>query len=67
MNDRQYERSNPVLAPPRKVSLALVLLRVLEVLVEQDRDQRFVYLYNELKPVCERKLRRSRFGRDSEV
>ncbi len=50
--------SSTMLASARKMPLARVLLDLLAVIIEKDSDQRFVDLYNELKPRCERKLRK---------
>jgi len=51
-------KSSRMLERNRPVSLASVLLRTLERLCEIDDDQTFLKLYNELKPYCERRLRR---------
>jgi len=59
MNDSDESLSGPiVLAKARKVSLASVLLRTLERLCANDGDQVFLDLYNELKPLAERGIRR---------
>lgn len=50
--------SGNLLERKRKVSLALVLLRTLEVLCAKDENQELLALYNELKPYAEQGLRR---------
>ncbi len=60
MKDIEDDRTSPstnMLERARKVSLASVLLRLLEVLAEKDADQRYLDLLNELKPRVERRLR----------
>ncbi len=56
--DRSPPLRGQLLGAKRKVSLASVLLRALEYLSENDSDQRFLDLYNELKPAVERSLRK---------
>ncbi len=63
-NNDKYRRSLPtahssqLLAKKRKVLLPELLLRILQVLTDNDSDQRYIDIYNELKPDVERRLRR---------
>ncbi len=55
VRDRSVSRR--MLAHQSQVSLAKLLLRFCDALGAGDRDQEFLDLYNEVKPIAERKLR----------
>ncbi len=55
VRDRSLSRA--VLATKREVLLARVCLYLLEKYVSTDKDQEFIGLYNELKPLAERVAR----------
>ncbi len=55
VRDRSVSRR--MLAHQSQVSLAKLLLRLCDALGAGDRDQEFLDLYNEVKPIAERKLR----------
>lgn len=63
MNEDEHVAGPVLLERKRKVSLASVLLRTLERLCARDRDQVFVELYDEFKPLAERELRRKERGK----
>ncbi len=49
--------SKRMLAHQSQMSLAKLLLRLCDTIASDDRDQEFLDLYNEVKPIAERKLR----------
>ncbi len=54
---RDRSVSKRMLAHQSQVSLAKLLLRLCDALGSGDHDQEFLDLYNEVKPIAERKLR----------
>ncbi len=52
--------SRQVLATAREVSLAKLLLHLCNIVGAGDRDQEFLELYNEVKPIAEGVLRHGR-------
>ncbi len=68
MTDNAQQRRKPrdrsvsreVLASPREVSLAKLLLHVANELGARDNDQEFLELYNAVKPIAEGALRHAK-------
>ncbi len=57
---RPRNLSRQMLASPREVSLAKLLLHLCDKVGSRDGDQEFVDLYNEVKPIAEGILRHGR-------
>ncbi len=59
-SQRPRNLSRQMLATPREVSLAKLLLHLCNIVGAGDRDQEFLELYNEVKPIAEGVLRHGR-------